>query len=108
MDDGDLSGPLICSDQDFAIALSIASTLEKHAVMVYKTLSGGINPERVGMKGTALKFFEALPDEFDRQIYLKVAAGLGIGERNADKYIRKFKPGLLHHEDHLYTKVISI
>src|SRR5665647_2019563 len=38
LDDGDLSASLVCSDTDFTTALSIATTLEKHAVAVYKSL----------------------------------------------------------------------
>ena len=101
LDDGDLSGSLVCSDTDFTIALSIATTLEKHAVAVYKSLPNN------GMKGTKLKYFEALPTQFDRQTFLKVAAELGIREKNAQKYINLFKQKLLKHEDHIYTKIMS-
>jgi hypothetical protein len=103
LDDGDLSPSLVCSDTDFKTALSIAVTLEKHAVAVYKSM----RPDRFSKPVRSMfnKYFEALPAQFDRQTFLKVAAELGIREKNAQKYINQFKQKLLKHEDHIYTKI---
>ena len=99
LETGDLSTPMICDDTDFSTALSIATTLERHAIAVYQNLP---NNE---LKGIKLKFFEALPEHFDRQTYLKTAAELSIKEKTAEKYISQFKPKLLDHEHNQYTKL---
>ena len=99
LDDGDLKHPIICRDTDFTTALTITTTLEKYAIAVYQNLP---NNE---LKGNKLKFYEALPERFDRRIYLKTALDLDIKEKVADKYIGQFKK-LLQHEYNVYTKMV--
>jgi len=99
LEEGELPKPLICSDLDFQTAMSIAITLEKHAIAVFQNLP---NNE---LKGAKLKFFEKLPLQFDRQGYLKVAEELGIHPKTAEKYIGQFKSKLLHHEHNQYSKL---
>jgi hypothetical protein len=89
---------LICTDQDFSTALTITSTLEKHAVAVYRNL-----PRKV-LKGIRQIFFEALPESFNRQTYLSTAQTLGIGKRHADKLIREMKSQMLRHNNYKYNK----
>lgn len=97
-EEGELPNPTICSDLDFQTAMTIATTLEKHAIAVFQNLPNN------DLKGAKLKFFEKLPPQFDRQGYLKVAEVLGIHPKTAEKYISQFKPKLLSHEHNLYTK----
>jgi hypothetical protein len=99
-EEGELPEQLACSDLDFQTAMTIATTLEKHAIAVFRNLP---NHE---LKGVKLKFFEALSDQFDRQGYLKVAANLGINPKTAEKYIGQFKDKLLYHEHNLYRKIV--
>jgi hypothetical protein len=100
MEEGELPSPMICSDRDFETAMTIATTLEKHAISVFKNLP---NNE---LKGIKLTFFEKLPAKFDRKGYLKVAGELGIPARTAEKYIGRFKVKLLNHEHNNYTKIL--
>ena len=99
LEEGELTNPMICSDLDLQTAMTIASTLEKHAIAVFQNLP---NNE---LKGVKLKFFEKLPPQFDRQGYLKVAEELHIHPKTAEKYIGQFKSKLLHHEHNQYTKL---
>jgi hypothetical protein len=99
LEEGELPNPMICSDLDFQTAMTIATTLEKHAIAVFQNLPNN------DLKGAKLKFFEKLPLQFDRQGYLKVAEELGIHPKTAEKYIGQFKPKLLSHEHNLYTKL---
>ncbi|PKP12062.1 MAG: DNA primase [Bacteroidetes bacterium HGW-Bacteroidetes-4] len=101
LENGDLSNPLICSDTDFNSALKLATTLEKHAIAVYQNLP---NNE---LKGIKQKYYEALPEQFDRQTYLKVAEDMDIKPKTAEKYITQFKKSLLTHEHNSYAKVKS-
>ncbi|MCY1722108.1 DUF3987 domain-containing protein [Prolixibacteraceae bacterium Z1-6] len=99
LEDGDYSNPLICSETDFQTAIQIAFTLEKHAIAVFQNLPNN------DLKGVKLKFYNALPDNFNRQGYLSVAQDLDIKEKTAEKYIGQFKDnGLLEHEHNNYTK----
>lgn len=99
LEDGDYSNPLICNETDFHTAIQIAFTLEKHAIAVFQNLPNN------NLKGVKLKFYNALPDNFNRQGYLSVAQDLDIKEKTAEKYIGQFKDnGLLEHEHNNYTK----
>lgn len=95
----ELPSKLICSDQDFETAMSIASTLESHAVSVYQHLP------KTQLKGLRLQFYEKLPSEFNRQKYLEVAKSLGINEKTAEKYIKVFCINLLSHGYNSYIKM---
>ena len=99
LEDGDYSNPLICNETDFQTAIQIAFTLEKHAIAVFQNLPNN------KLKGIKLKFYDALPGNFNRQDYLSVAKDLDIKEKTAEKYIGQFKEaGLLAHEHNSYTK----
>jgi len=101
LEDGELTEILICSNLDFETAMTMAITLEKHAIAVFNNLPGQ------ELKGTKLKFYETLPDQFDRQGYLKVAANLGINPKTAEKYISLFRLKLLNHEHNQYSKITT-
>lgn len=99
LEDGDYSNPLICTETDFQTAIQIAFTLEKHAIAVFQNLPNN------DLKGVKLKFYNALPDNFNRQGYLIVAKELDIKDKTAEKYIGQFKENdLLNHEHNNYTK----
>jgi len=99
---GDISKTLLCSDTDFNTAISIATTLEKHAIAVFKNLPNN------NLKGAKLKFFENLPLNFNRQEYLKIANNLNIKEKTAEKYISLFcQEKLFNHQHNKYSKIIN-
>lgn len=99
LENGDYSNPLVCDQTDFETAIQIAFTLEKHAIAVFQNLPNN------NLKGVKLKFYNALPETFNRQEYLSVANSLGIKDKTAEKYIGQFKEiGILNHEHNKYTK----
>ncbi len=98
-EDGNYPNPLVCNETDFQTAIQIAFTLEKHAIAVFQNLPNN------DLKGVKLKFYNALPDNFNRQGYLTVARELQIKDKTAEKYIARFKENdLLEHEHNNYTK----
>lgn len=102
-EDGEYSNPIICNETDFQTAIQIAFTLEKHAIAVFQNLPNN------DLKGVKLKFYNALPDNFNRQAYLAVSKELGIKDKTAEKYIGQFKENeLLEHEHNSYTKPASL
>ena len=99
LEDGDYSNPLICNETDFQTAIQIVFTLEKHAIAVFQNLPNN------QLKGIKLKYYNALPDNFNRQGYLAVAREMEIKDKTAEKYIGQFKEiNLLNHEHNNYTK----
>lgn len=100
LEDGDTTTPLLCNEEDYTTAIIIALTLEKHAIAVYQNL-----PKQEKLKGIKQDFYNALPDTFDRQGYLKTSTSLNIKDKTAEKYIGLFRTEeLLTHEHNSYTK----
>jgi len=100
MDTGDITAPLICSDNDFQTAMSIVKVLIEHAAYVFTQLP--TDRAFVG-KGKSSKqlFFDALPDTFDRKGYQEAAAKVGVKNKTDEKYIAEFKKsGLIKHIGH--------
>ena len=77
----------------------IAFTLEKHAIAVFQNLPNN------NLQGIKLSFYNALPDNFNRQDYLAIAKALEIKDKTAEKYIGQMKEtGMLVHEHNNYVK----
>ncbi|MBU3928562.1 MAG: DUF3987 domain-containing protein [Bacteroidetes bacterium] len=90
---------LVCNSTDYETAISLAFTLEKHAIAVYQNLPNN------QLQGLKQKFFNKLPDEFNRQDYLTTASEMDIKPKTAEKYISQFRTAdLLTHEHNLYQK----
>ena len=102
---------LVCSDADFATALTMVKVLLQHSAAVFQSLPR--NPKTAALKGRQLiaaetreKFLAALPDTFDRPTYLNTAATLNITDKTAERYLLYFtKSGqLLHPSTGQYRK----
>jgi hypothetical protein len=102
---------LVCSDDDFATALTMVKVLLQHSVAVFQSLPR--NPKTAALKSRQLiaaeareKFLAALPETFDRPTYLQTAASLNITEKTAERYLHFFiKSGqLLHPSTGQYRK----
>lgn len=97
METGNLTDRLICSDTDFNSTLQMITILVKHASKVFSELPAETPlPKRKNQKE---KFLDALPLNFNRQQYLKVASSLSIPDKTAEGYITGFcKMNLIHRE----------
>ncbi|WP_207493179.1 DUF3987 domain-containing protein [Aridibaculum aurantiacum] len=97
METGEMPSRLVCEERDFQTAMGIVKTLVIHSAKVFSELPAEAQlPKRKNQKE---KFLDALPKEFNRQGYLKVATKMKIPEKTAEGYIGEFsKKGLLHHE----------
>ena len=103
LEEGDVTNPLVCSEIDFQTAIQIAFTLEKHAIAVFQNLPNN------NLQGIKLRFYNALPGNFNRQDYLTIAKALEIKDKTAEKYIGQMKEiGLLQHEHNNYIKSGSL
>lgn len=102
MEHGEIPEMILCEDEDFNSALYIAHVLAQHTSYVLQGLPKTTPSPAIKLPTQLLQnFFDALPDEFDRNAYLAVAKQLGIPERTADKNIAAFKrDSKITHEAH--------
>ena len=86
--------PLVCTENDYQTAITIASCLINHTVFVYKRLLPHIETplSTLGkpMSSQELFFLNTLPPEFTRKDFLLVARQLLMSERTAERYVGAF------------------
>ena len=95
METGNFEDNLVCLDQDYDIAMSIAEVLIEHNAKVFLDLPQSQTKPGTAAKGSARnrmhhEFFTALPDSFDRKEYLATAIQVGINQNSVDRLIRKW------------------
>lgn len=97
METGEISKRIICEERDFKTALEMIKVLVKHGSKVFSELPTEAKlPKNKNQKE---KFLDALPANFNRQQYLKIAAAMEIPDKTAEGYITNFcKVGLLHRQ----------
>ena len=86
--------PLVCTENDFQTAITIASCLINHTIYVYKRLlphvETPLSTTGKPMSSQELSFLNALPQEFTRKDFLMVARLLQMSERTAERYVGAF------------------
>ena len=86
--------PLVCTENDYQTAVTIASCLINHTVYVYKRLlphtETPLSTTGKPMSSQELTFLNALPQEFTRKDFLMVARQLQMSERTAERYVGSF------------------
>ena len=94
MEDGNFEDALCCTDEDYRTAKTIADVLIKHDARVFHTLANTTAAPKTASaaqrQSVHLKFFEALPDEFDRKAYTELATQMGLNPKSMDRVIRKW------------------
>ena len=94
MEDGNFEDTLRCLDEDYHTAKTIASVLIQHDARVFHTLAGTTPQPKTALANQRQhihnKFFEALPDEFDRKTYADLATQMGLNPKSIDRTIRKW------------------
>ena len=94
MEDGNFEDTLCCTDEDYRTAKTIADVLIKHDARVFHTLANTTAAPKTASaaqrQSVHLKFFEALPDEFDRKAYTELATQMGLNPKSMDRVIRKW------------------
>ena len=111
MEDGNFEDTLCCMDVDYRTAKTIADVLIQHDARVFHTLANTTAAPRTASaaqrQSAHMKFFEALPDEFDRKTYADIATQMGLNPKSMDRVIRKWcDDGKLENPAHgKYAKV---
>lgn len=98
-ENGQLTGKIECSDTDFKTAITMVEVFVEHSAKVFSELDGESKPTK--LKNKKQNFMEALPETFNRKIYLEIAESLSVNPKTAEGYIASFiKSGFLHRESH--------
>ena len=102
MDTGEMSHHLICDDEDFHSAMTIARVLIKHTGRVFRELSSADLAKPAAERSARQKqFYDALPGTFSTQAFNQLATRLGIPMKTAQRYIKNWcSSGLLRREKH--------
>ena len=94
MEDGNFEDTLRCLDEDYRTAKIVADVLIQHDARVFHTLSNTTAAPRTASaaqrQSAHTKFFETLPDEFDRKTYSDLATQMGLNPKSMDRVIRKW------------------
>ena len=79
---------IYCSDIDFETALTLIRTYLKHSIIMFENLpkQGEQGPFKSGEN--KMKFFEALPNKFQRKEAVEIAAKFDIGERSVGNFLK--------------------
>lgn len=80
---------LLCSDEDYHTAVTIASKLLLHAADAYNQIEGAKTQAVPESKGSYQRqmLLASLPEEFTRDLYLQRARQNGIPVRTADRWL---------------------
>lgn len=84
-EDADTSPHVICEDMDFATAFKLTEVYLRHGTMIFKEL-----PKKESVIDQFIKkFYDRLPDNFNRQQAVVVGKSYNIQERTVDGYLKK-------------------
>lgn len=87
---------LICNDLDFSNALALAEVYLQHAVLMFNFLPKGTSSKSDSKKQ---KFFNELPNQFERFTAIEIANKMGVKDRSADLYLSNFITAMLLNRD---------
>ena len=88
-----LSQSIVCTDQDFRTAMTIANCLINHTAHVYTNLvphNDQTVTKNTGMSAAEKRLFDSLPSKFTTADVRKTAAALGIPWKTAERYLGNF------------------
>lgn len=100
---GTISNQVLCEDRDFNAAMEIVKVLIVHSGLLFASLP---HSKQFIKKGSPKeRFYDALPLEFSRQVYLEVATRLEMKDKTVQEYISSFvKSGLVTKLKHDHYK----
>lgn len=97
METGEEPIQLICEERDYQTAIKMGNVLVQHAAKVFSELPQSQKPQK--QPNRTERFYNALPNKFTRQDYVKIAETSSIPDKTAQGYITQFlKNGLLHRD----------
>ena len=106
---GQMPSTIVCHDTDFGFALDTVDILLGHVADIYAELPAVEVAETEELLPLEEKFLTLLPDEFNNQVYLKIASEIYVSSRTAHRYIKNLtktkKINKLKHNHYEKSKV---
>lgn len=102
----DWSAGLICEERDYQIAKSLVEVFRQHSFFLFDILGKpkGINYQR--LPNRKKRFFENLPEQFQRREAIKVGQLLGISSASVDRWLKQMTKDYLEQSEHgVYRKM---
>jgi hypothetical protein len=84
---GQMPSTIVCHDTDFSFALDTVDILLGHVADIYAELPAIEEEVEDDLMPIEINFLNALPNEFNNNIYLKIASDFYINKRTAYRYI---------------------
>ncbi|MBA3647265.1 MAG: DUF3987 domain-containing protein [Chitinophagales bacterium] len=106
MENAESTERIICSDNDFRVALGLAKIYIDHSLLMFNNLPK--QTEQIHFKGGDVKrkFFDSLPQEFKRDEAIAIASKFNIPERTVGDWLRKMQgPYLSQPKTGYYKKI---
>ena len=104
-ENGDCDINLYCSDDDFENASILVDIFIQHSILMFTNLPNQSAHHSVQTTPKKQKFFDALPDNFQRKEAVEIGEQHGIKSRSVDNCLVKWLGVLLEKEDTgLYNK----
>lgn len=88
-DTGEIGSCILCDDEDFESAMTIARVLIRHTVRVYQELSSDeLKKPAAERTERQQQFLATLPPAFSTRTFLEYATRLAIPRKTAERYIK--------------------
>ncbi len=107
-ENGDLSEEVICTDEDFEMALHIANVYLQHSLLMYHNLP---KKEETGVfkgRSNKKKFFEALPKNFKRDEAVQLGKQYKLKSRSVDELLKNLINTLLTQPSFGHYQKVSV
>lgn len=105
-ENGDCETDLFCSDDDFENASILVDTFIQHSILMFTNLPTQSEVHGVKIQPKKQKFFDALPDTFQRKEAVEIGEQHGIKSRSVDSCLRNWLGVLIEKEDTgIYIKI---
>jgi hypothetical protein len=106
VENGDTAKQIVCTDNDFANALSLVNTYLSHSILMYNNLPKKEEGGAFKKDDIKQRFYEALPQKFKREEAIKLGEKFSLKPRTIDGMLKKLQPQyLISAEYGTYQKV---
>jgi hypothetical protein len=98
-ENGDCSEIIICEDTDFESAITLVSIYIQHSILMFANLPNKNAHHTINTSPKKQKFFDTLPDTFQRKEAIEIGESLGMKSRTIDTCLAKWVGEVLEKED---------
>lgn len=99
IENGDCSETIVCEDIDFDSASTLVNIYIQHSILMFANLPNKNAHHTINTSPKKQKFFEALPDTFQRKEAIEIGESLGLKSRTIDTCLRNWVDEVLEKED---------